>query len=73
MRTITPDEEDKLNVIKINNMEWREIPWEISFPWQKDYKILLGISINDVEYKVSLNVYSLLTFHLNNSKRVKKA
>lgn len=63
MKTILTTEESRLNTVKMNNTGLREISGKISFPWQKDYKTLLGILIKDVGLTALLNVYSLLKFH----------
>ena len=42
--------------LKMKSKEQREISVKISFSWQKDYKILLGISTKDVGLNACLNV-----------------
>lgn len=49
-------EEGRVNTVKMNSKEQREISVNISFSWQKGYKILLGISTKDVVLNACLNV-----------------
>lgn len=56
MRTVLTSGEGRLNAVKTNSKEQREISVNISFSWQKGYKILLGISTEDVGLNACLNV-----------------